>query len=306
MTLNEAYKILGISSSANEKEVKRVYRKLAMIYHPDKNSAPNAKEKFVEVHDAYEVITNPNKQTTASYSTSSTTNSRRSASHSGHHFRSRDYNFSASNHANRQNREETYEERYERARKAAEEFEDKKSNKIYEAFLDDYRNSWKRKWVRMVAVAAGILAFIFTMDQILPSESHTASLRWGQHYFGQDTYYISFDGYEYNINHATYLGYHNKPSIVVYKTTPIFKDLKSANIVLPENNTEIPVNLGLGAATSFPLVPLLLLYPALSFFVERPKFNFVFFNIHFNIYGIPAFLLFLLLHEGRLERVFGG
>jgi curved DNA-binding protein CbpA len=51
------YKILGLTPSASEKEVRKKYRKLVMIYHPDKNNSPGAEEKFIEITEAYEILT---------------------------------------------------------------------------------------------------------------------------------------------------------------------------------------------------------------------------------------------------------
>ncbi len=63
MEYKDYYKTLGVSKSANQDDIKKAYRKLAIKYHPDKTQGDKAKEeKFKEISEAYEVLGDPEKR----------------------------------------------------------------------------------------------------------------------------------------------------------------------------------------------------------------------------------------------------
>ncbi|RPI33197.1 MAG: J domain-containing protein [Chloroflexota bacterium] len=64
MEYKDYYKILGVDRNAKEPEIKRVYRKLALQYHPDHNPGDKkAEDKFKEINEAYQVLSDPQKRT---------------------------------------------------------------------------------------------------------------------------------------------------------------------------------------------------------------------------------------------------
>jgi len=63
-TKRDYYEILGVSKSASLDEIKKAYRKLALAWHPDRNKAANAHEKFKEINGAYAVLSDPKKKET--------------------------------------------------------------------------------------------------------------------------------------------------------------------------------------------------------------------------------------------------
>jgi len=56
------YEVLGVSRNASDEEIKRAFRKLAFQYHPDHNRNPGAEDKFKEINEAYQVLSDQEKR----------------------------------------------------------------------------------------------------------------------------------------------------------------------------------------------------------------------------------------------------
>lgn len=61
-TNRDYYDILGVSKGSSLDEIKKAYRKLALEWHPDRNKAAGANEKFKEINEAYAVVSDPKKR----------------------------------------------------------------------------------------------------------------------------------------------------------------------------------------------------------------------------------------------------
>ena len=61
-TQRDYYEILGVEKSVSQADLKKAYRKKALEYHPDRNKAADAEEKFKEINEAYEVLSDEKKR----------------------------------------------------------------------------------------------------------------------------------------------------------------------------------------------------------------------------------------------------
>lgn len=62
MSKQDYYEILGLARNASDDDIKKAYRKLAMKYHPDRNQDAGAEDKFKEIKEAYETLSDSNKK----------------------------------------------------------------------------------------------------------------------------------------------------------------------------------------------------------------------------------------------------
>jgi DnaJ-class molecular chaperone len=63
-TKRDYYEILGLKKGASKSDIKSAYRKMALKFHPDKNKAKDAEDKFKEINEAYQVLSDDKKKET--------------------------------------------------------------------------------------------------------------------------------------------------------------------------------------------------------------------------------------------------
>ena len=56
------YEVLGVSRNATDDEIKKAFRRLAKQYHPDANKEQGAEARFIEINEAYEVLSDQQKR----------------------------------------------------------------------------------------------------------------------------------------------------------------------------------------------------------------------------------------------------
>lgn len=62
MANRDYYEVLGISKTVNDEEIRKAFRKKAMEYHPDRNKSADAEERFKEINEAYQVLSDSKKR----------------------------------------------------------------------------------------------------------------------------------------------------------------------------------------------------------------------------------------------------
>ena len=304
MTRNEAAQILGISPSANEDELKKAFRKKAMQLHPDHNKSANARSLFIEVHEAYEYLTDLASRPINDACTHKYNSARNSKSSK---FRSPNHKHRQYSDPYRNMSREEFEARYKRARKAAEENQNKESDAIHAKAFKEYQTTWRRTFAKYMAVIGLILSILFTIDffmgtikeDIPANEAEILKINDTQYTY----YYLNIHHVKYSLPNKIRFLINNQKVEYTIERTRLFQDIIAISIHNKQHFIELKPSYS--SYGTFPLIPLIMLIPLLSFWFEKPSFNFVFFAVYFNIYVFPIITIVLLFHDGRLIRLFG-
>lgn len=207
--MKKYFQILGLPETASQDEIKKKYRKLAMHIHPDRNQSPKAKEEFLQLTDAYEILIGkkPAPRTSRSISKSADKSST---------------------------------DRVKEARQRIFEQQEKErlENEIY--FQSLFRG---RKWkiLKFSSILGIILSSLIICDYFLPYHIETAEITHyafkidnGGHFVSRNVIAMS-NGEEYWLEQMDYTLYKEYPNVQIVKSW-IFHN---ATIILSDQKTHI-------------------------------------------------------------------
>ncbi len=295
MTTQQAYRLLGLKENASNIEIKKAYFKKAKQYHPDVSSNRNAQELFIQVVEAYEILTISGRKQKRFHPKSETSNAK-----SNFHFRNTTHQ-----HKNyRDFTKEEFDEYYQSAKRRYEKNFERQSQKIYHDNFEEYKSGYKRKIAMAMAILGILLSIIFSFD----------------HYQKPIDEPIDMHGIKYtfifsknNINYYTFT-YHNQQLLIdnislhtiaqsqtpnKLKVTPIFHDIKG---LYNGNSNKIMAEQRISIHKLFFVFIALFLLPSFILFFEKPSFNFVFFGIYYSIFAFPILVIYLMFNDLRLIR----
>lgn len=301
MSTKRYFDILGIPPTKNEDLVKRAYRKKAMKYHPDRNPSGVAKDKFIQVTEAYEKILfaleeAKNKKNVAQNQAYRQTNTSRRPQESRTHTNTQQ------NKSSQQARtKQEWEERVKEARKRYENMKRKEAleNERYYQNITSGKNWRKFKIVMFACTLISLLVIldsrIFT-SQTIPTTivSKDIQTSYGRSPNNQSLEVV-FENSQKAWIQRSFLGMADN-NFIFLERTPLFKDIKYVKFY--EHDRWFYYTPDYSQSSTFPLIPLTLLIPLLTFFIKGKT---VYFSMlyHGSVKIMPLFLIAFLYSNDR-------
>jgi len=296
MSTRRYFEILGIPPTKNEKIIKKAYRKKALEYHPDRNPSAAAKDKFIQVTNAYDHIIIALEQAKKPRNTTfrQTNTTQRQQTRRAH---TRPEN-------NNSQRSKSKTEREERLKEAQQRYENMKRKEAQENERY-YRNittgsNWKR--FKIIMLICALFSLFMTLDMLfLPTQTIATQI-----IKKNDT--ISYSGiYGNNTSPVEFLNAQKAWIDVAYikmeesnylylERTLFFKDIKYVKYW--KDNKWNYYTPDYSFMSTYPLTPILLLLPLLTYYLKRKT---IYFSLlyHTSIYIIPIFLLIFIVSNDR-------
>ncbi|MCH2225054.1 MAG: DnaJ domain-containing protein [Crocinitomicaceae bacterium] len=282
MALDKYYKHLGLKSGANREEIRKAYRKLAMHYHPDRNSSSTAQHKFLVVTEAYEILTGKRPappRTQQSKGTEKRTPKSKNKS-----------NTSDRNHEQRtKEARERYQEQMLR-----EKLED-------EQYFQKLTSGAKWKTVRFAAVLGSLISILLILDLFLPhhyKEDRVTEYSLNRA-FGANRLPLSLihteNGDALWIGKMTYKLYHSSPNIYKESSWIFHQPIRVISLGKIQNKV---YNVHFTFYSNMFIAIFLFSIPLFTLFYKRRT---AFFTMlyHLSYFGVSILLLYFLATNDR-------
>lgn len=270
--MHRYYKILGLPPGSSMEVVKKRFRKLALQYHPDRNPSDEAKQKFLEITQAYDIITGKE----SIPKTSAPTQSGNVRKHS-----------------------ETQEERVKKAQQRHKE-------QVYKEYVENERyfqsltKGWKWKLIRVNAFIGTLIAFLLVLEQVLPRHFERDRIEQyeviGDFYkSNQYKYLITKKGTRLWSNAITYQMAYHYPEIILERTW-IFHNVKSFYSDQKVIYYQYPVYFSFG--NLYPILIIVFLIPAFTVWYKRRTILFTILHLT-SVNLVTALMLYFLFSGDR-------
>lgn len=288
MSLSSYFKILGISPTKNEALIKKAYRKKALKYHPDRNPTAAAKDKFIEVTEAYENILEALERGIDPNSTSQNRTSYRQTSTQ----RTRTRQKTAS---------EIREERIKKARMRYEQNKRREAEENDAYFRTLTNGKWWKRFKRVMYVST-LISLLMTLDMLyfpaVTEVSQIVKVNTSSRYSGANKHSTSpviFENGQKAWLSQKFIEM-SKYEYLYLEKTPLFKDIKYVKVWQFDRWVYYTPDYSL--PSTFPLIPFMLLFPLLTYFIKSKTYTFTIF-FHLSMYAIPLFLFVVMFSNDR-------
>jgi hypothetical protein len=281
MALGKYYKLLGLKPNASRDDVRKAYRKLAMHYHPDRNSSPTAEHKFLVVTEAYEILSGKRSAPTTPQAQTTTKRTSKAASKSNTTEKSND----------------------ERSRDARERYQEQmlKEKQEDEYYFQKLTSGAKWKTVRLAAILGTLISILLITDLFLPH--HYKKDRVTEYAlncaFGPDRLPLSVIKTEQDealwISRITYQIYHSSPNIYKKSSWIFHQPIQVISRGKINNRT---YNVHFTFYSNVFIVIVVLLIPLFTLFYKRRTAYFTMLY-HISYFGTGGIILYFLITDDR-------
>lgn len=260
---------MGISPTTDKNVIKKAYRKKAFQFHPDRNPSASAQTQFIAITEAYEIV-------------------------SGIRLASKSKNQSSAESAGptREERVAAAKERYKKAKQ--------KEMADAAAFYFGLIKGFKWKFIYVFGVVCLCLSALLIIDFFL-IESKGILFVENMFYNGVDLAYININNSNYYFTYLNVIEIKQYPVVEVNESI-IFNDLVSLDI-LDSNGYVKSIEPEFTIRGVFPLVPIVLCIPILTYYYKRPTILFTVLYM-ISLYFIPLVFGFVLLSNWRIFQAF--